>query len=60
MLSEFASFPFESAGKIVRAPSGVMHGKSSLVYYDEKKEPSLFHGLPKYDHTSLELFPTIS
>nr|CAD1826760.1 unnamed protein product [Ananas comosus var. bracteatus] len=33
-------------GKIVRAPSGVMHGKSSLVYYDEKKEPSLFHGLP--------------
>ncbi|OAY79258.1 Anthranilate synthase beta subunit 1, chloroplastic [Ananas comosus] len=34
-------------GKIVRAPSGVMHGKSSLVYYDEKKEPSLFHGLPK-------------
>ncbi|XP_073010880.1 anthranilate synthase beta subunit 2, chloroplastic-like [Typha latifolia] len=33
-------------GKIVRAPSGVMHGKSSLVYYDEKLKPSLFHGLP--------------
>ncbi|THU61707.1 hypothetical protein C4D60_Mb07t26150 [Musa balbisiana] len=33
-------------GKIVRAPSGVMHGKSSLVYYDETLEDSLFHGLP--------------
>nr|BBM60839.1 anthranilate synthase beta subunit 1 [Juncus prismatocarpus subsp. leschenaultii]BBM60840.1 anthranilate synthase beta subunit 1 [Juncus wallichianus] len=32
-------------GKIVRAPSGVVHGKSSLVYYDEKLEPSLFKGL---------------
>ncbi|KAJ3694876.1 hypothetical protein LUZ60_000253 [Juncus effusus] len=32
-------------GKIVRAPSGVVHGKSSLVYYDEKIEPSLFKGL---------------
>ncbi|URE14995.1 Anthranilate synthase component [Musa troglodytarum] len=33
-------------GKIVRAPSGVMHGKSSLVYYDETLEDSLFYGLP--------------
>ncbi|KAJ8470278.1 hypothetical protein OPV22_024621 [Ensete ventricosum] len=33
-------------GKIVRAPSGVMHGKSSLVYYDETLEDSLLHGLP--------------
>ncbi|KAJ4792946.1 Anthranilate synthase component 2 [Rhynchospora pubera] len=32
-------------GKIVRAPTGVMHGKGSLVYYDEKLEPSLFLGL---------------
>ncbi|XP_042501620.1 anthranilate synthase beta subunit 1, chloroplastic-like isoform X2 [Macadamia integrifolia] len=33
-------------GKIVRSPSGVMHGKSSLVYYDEKGEDGLFSGLP--------------
>ncbi|KAG6522123.1 hypothetical protein ZIOFF_019260 [Zingiber officinale] len=33
-------------GKIVRAPSGVMHGKSSLVYYDESLDDNLFHGLP--------------
>ncbi|PNX96843.1 anthranilate synthase component ii-like protein [Trifolium pratense] len=33
-------------GKIVRAPYGVMHGKSSLVYYDEKGEDGLFAGLP--------------
>uniref|UniRef100_A0A224X405 anthranilate synthase n=1 Tax=Hypericum perforatum TaxID=65561 RepID=A0A224X405_HYPPE len=32
-------------GKIVRAPHGVMHGKSSLVYYDEKGEDGLFSGL---------------
>ncbi|KAF3331606.1 putative anthranilate synthase component II [Carex littledalei] len=32
-------------GKIVRAPNGVVHGKGSLVYYDEKVEPSLFQGL---------------
>ncbi|XP_027360516.1 anthranilate synthase beta subunit 2, chloroplastic-like [Abrus precatorius] len=32
-------------GKIVRAPSGVMHGKSSLVYYDEKGEDGLLAGL---------------
>jgi len=35
------------AGKIIRAPSGVMHGKSSLVYYDEKGEDGLLAGLPK-------------
>ncbi|KAF3336241.1 anthranilate synthase beta subunit 2 [Carex littledalei] len=33
-------------GKIVRAPTGVVHGKGSLVYYDEKMEPGLFQGLP--------------
>ncbi|XP_044510344.1 anthranilate synthase beta subunit 1, chloroplastic-like isoform X2 [Mangifera indica] len=32
-------------GKIVRSPLGVMHGKSSLVYYDEKGEDGLFSGL---------------
>ncbi|CAL0324842.1 unnamed protein product [Lupinus luteus] len=32
-------------GKIVRSPSGVVHGKSSLVYYDEKGEDGLFAGL---------------
>ncbi|KAL4626803.1 hypothetical protein ACB092_05G123400 [Castanea dentata] len=32
-------------GKVVRSPSGVMHGKSSLVYYDEKQEDILFAGL---------------
>lgn len=34
-------------GKIVRSPFGVMHGKSSLVYYDEKGEDGLFSGLSK-------------
>ncbi|RWR75104.1 anthranilate synthase beta subunit 2, chloroplastic-like protein isoform X1 [Cinnamomum micranthum f. kanehirae] len=33
-------------GKIVRSPFGVMHGKSSSVYYDEKGEDGLFSGLP--------------
>lgn len=33
-------------GKIVRSPFGVMHGKSSLVYYDEKGDDGLFSGLP--------------
>ncbi|XP_065857638.1 anthranilate synthase beta subunit 2, chloroplastic-like [Euphorbia lathyris] len=33
-------------GKIVRAPYGVMHGKSSPVYFDEKDDNSLFSGLP--------------
>ncbi|XP_078160162.1 anthranilate synthase beta subunit 1, chloroplastic-like [Carex rostrata] len=32
-------------GKIVRAPTGVVHGKGSLVTYDEKMEHSLFQGL---------------
>ncbi|GMY18142.1 anthranilate synthase beta subunit 2, chloroplastic-like [Fagus crenata] len=32
-------------GKVVRSPSGVMHGKSSLVYYDEEVEDNLFAGL---------------
>ncbi|GMJ13350.1 TRYPTOPHAN BIOSYNTHESIS 4, WEAK ETHYLENE INSENSITIVE7, anthranilate synthase beta subunit 1 [Hibiscus trionum] len=32
-------------GKIVRSPYGVMHGKSSPVYYDEKGEGGLFAGL---------------
>ncbi|KAL5553323.1 hypothetical protein UlMin_040724 [Ulmus minor] len=32
-------------GKIVRSPYGVVHGKSSLVYYDEKGEDGLFSGL---------------
>jgi hypothetical protein len=36
------------AGKVVRSPSGVMHGKSSLVYYDEEVEDNLFAGLSKY------------
>ena len=34
-------------GKIVRAPNGVMHGKTSPVYYDEKGEPGLLDGLPR-------------
>ncbi|CAI0459315.1 unnamed protein product [Linum tenue] len=38
---EFVMF----SGKIVRSPLGVMHGKSSLVYYDEKGK-GLFTGLP--------------
>ncbi|CAN6466717.1 unnamed protein product [Victoria cruziana] len=33
-------------GKIVRCPYGVMHGKGSLVYYDEKGEDGLLAGLP--------------
>uniref|UniRef100_K3Y9T2 anthranilate synthase n=1 Tax=Setaria italica TaxID=4555 RepID=K3Y9T2_SETIT len=36
-------------GKIIRAPSGVMHGKSSPVFYDEELGKALFNGLPKYD-----------
>lgn len=32
----------------MRSPYGVVHGKSSLVYYDEKGEDGLFSGLPKY------------
>ncbi|KAK1314092.1 Anthranilate synthase component II [Acorus calamus] len=33
-------------GKIVRSPYGVMHGKSSLVYYNENIEDNLFSDLP--------------
>ncbi|XP_072989448.1 anthranilate synthase beta subunit 2, chloroplastic-like [Typha latifolia] len=33
-------------GKIVRSPFGVVHGKSSLVYYDENLDGTLFSGLP--------------
>ncbi|KAL8105786.1 anthranilate synthase beta subunit 2, chloroplastic-like [Apium graveolens] len=32
-------------GKIVRSPYGVMHGKSSLVYYNEGDQEGLFTGL---------------
>ncbi|PWZ44584.1 Anthranilate synthase beta subunit 1, chloroplastic [Zea mays] len=32
-------------GKIIRAPSRVMHGKSSPVYYDEELGKALFNGL---------------
>ncbi|CAI9096875.1 OLC1v1033116C4 [Oldenlandia corymbosa var. corymbosa] len=32
-------------GKIVRSPFGVMHGKSSLVYYNEGEEEGLLAGL---------------
>ncbi|PSR91012.1 Anthranilate synthase beta subunit 1 like [Actinidia chinensis var. chinensis] len=32
-------------GKVVRSPYGVMHGKSSLVYYNESEEDGLFTGL---------------
>ncbi|KAG8498729.1 hypothetical protein CXB51_005089 [Gossypium anomalum] len=35
-------------GKIIRSPYGVMHGKSSLVYHDEKGEDGLLAGLSKY------------
>lgn len=35
------------AGKVVRSPFGVVHGKSSPVYYDEKLDDHLFSGLPK-------------
>lgn len=33
-------------GKIVRSPHGVVHGKKSLVYYDEHGEDGLLAGLP--------------
>lgn len=32
-------------GKVVRSPYGVVHGKSSLVYYNEGGEEGLFAGL---------------
>jgi anthranilate synthase component 2 len=31
----------------VRSPYGVVHGKGSPVYYDEKGEDGLFAGLSK-------------
>lgn len=34
-------------GKIVRSPFGVMHGKSSPVYYNEGEEDGLLAGLSK-------------
>lgn len=36
-----------TAGKIVRAPSGVVHGKRGIIHYNESQEDSLFKGLPK-------------
>ncbi|KAG5107720.1 hypothetical protein JHK84_044627 [Glycine max] len=41
-------------GKIVRSPHGVMHGKSSMVYYDEKGEDGLLAGLSKYHSLVIE------
>uniref|UniRef100_A0A0E0KI99 anthranilate synthase n=1 Tax=Oryza punctata TaxID=4537 RepID=A0A0E0KI99_ORYPU len=32
--------------KVVRSPYGVVHGKGSLVHYDEKLDGTLFSGLP--------------
>lgn len=32
----------------MRSPYGVVHGKSSPVYYDEKGEEGLLSGLSKY------------
>lgn len=40
----------------MRSPFGVMHGKSSPVYYDEKGEEGLFSGLPKYDFILFTIF----
>ncbi|KAE8661491.1 Anthranilate synthase beta subunit 1 [Hibiscus syriacus] len=37
-------------GKIVRCPFGVMHGKSSLVYYDDREQDGLFCGLSNPFH----------
>ncbi|PWZ41244.1 Anthranilate synthase beta subunit 2, chloroplastic, partial [Zea mays] len=42
-------------GKIICAPSGVMHGKSSPVYYDEELGKALFNDLPKYGLIPLAL-----
>ncbi|TVU45371.1 hypothetical protein EJB05_04858 [Eragrostis curvula] len=33
-------------GKVIRSPYGVVHGKGSLVHYDEKLDGTLFSGLP--------------
>lgn len=37
----------------MRSPFGVMHGKSSMVHYDEKGEEGLFSGLSKYESKSI-------
>ncbi|KAL0759982.1 hypothetical protein Bca101_076132 [Brassica carinata] len=42
---EDMKFFYDGQGKIVRSPFGVMHGKSSMVYYDDKGEEGLFSGL---------------
>ncbi|PPS01233.1 hypothetical protein GOBAR_AA19430 [Gossypium barbadense] len=44
----YDSFTYNLCQKIVRSPYGVMHGKSSPVYYDEKGEDGLLTGLSKY------------
>lgn len=33
-------------GKVVRSPYGVVHGKGSLVHYDEKLDGTLFYDIP--------------
>jgi hypothetical protein len=43
-------------GKIIRAPSGVMHGKSSPVFYDEELGKALFDGLSKYGLLTMHYF----
>ena len=47
---------YECTGKIIRVPSGVMHGKSSPVYYDEVLGKSIFEGLAKYDFSTMDFF----
>jgi anthranilate/para-aminobenzoate synthase component II len=47
------SFVYDYTGKIIRVPSGVMHGKSSPVYYDEVVGKDLFEGLAKYDFSTI-------
>lgn len=48
MLWPYNYGPCDIPGKIVRSPYGVVHGKSSPVYYDEKGEEGLLSGLSKY------------
>jgi hypothetical protein len=47
------TFLYDYTGKIIRVPSGVMHGKSSPVYYDEVVGKDLFEGLAKYDFSTI-------
>ncbi|VFQ69847.1 unnamed protein product [Cuscuta campestris] len=42
-------------GNVVRSPYGVMHGKSSPVYYNEGEEDGLFTGLPNFPKDELEI-----